>query len=142
MTAQIFYRIGNWCYRKKIPFLPFVFKAIIRVINNCAIDPKTQIGRGTIFGYGGISVVIHKKSIIGENCIIAQNVTIGGKQSSKGTPIIGDNVQIGAGAVILGDIKIGNNVMIGANAVVLKDVESFNVVAGIPAKVIKVIDRS
>lgn len=142
MTAQVFYRIGNWCYRKKIPFLPFFFKALIRVINNCAIDPKTQIGGRTIFGYGGIGVVIHKEAIIGENCIIAQNVTIGGKQLSKGAPIIGNNVQIGAGAVILGDIKIGNNSMIGANAVVLKDVEPFSVVAGVPAKVIKEIEKS
>jgi serine O-acetyltransferase len=138
MTAQIFYRTGNWFYKRKIPLIPSFFKYLIRILNNCAIDPKTKIGRNTVFGYGGIGLVIHKGAIIGENCVISQNVTIGGKQSSLGAPRIGNNVQIGAGAVILGDLIISDNSVIGANAVVVKNVELNNVVAGVPGKVIRV----
>ena len=53
-------------------------------------------------------------------------------------PIIGDNVFIGAGAKILGDITIGDNCVIGANSVVVKSVPSNSIVAGVPAKVLRV----
>lgn len=51
--------------------------------------------------------------------------------------IIGNDVWIGANAVILPGVKIGNGAVIAAGAVVTKDVESYAVVGGVPAKVIK-----
>lgn len=51
---------------------------------------------------------------------------------------IGDHVNIGWGAVINPGLKIGNHVIIGANAVVTKDVPDGCIVAGNPAKIIKV----
>jgi serine O-acetyltransferase len=82
-----------------------------------------------------MSVVIHKKAIIGENCTIGTCVTLGGRgKGIEGAPIIGDNVYISSGAKILGPIRIGNNVIIGANSVVLKDVSDDKTVVGIPAR--------
>jgi len=53
--------------------------------------------------------------------------------------IIGDNVWIGTHAIILPNVKsIGNNAVIGAGAVVTKSVKENTVVAGNPAKVIKI----
>ena len=52
--------------------------------------------------------------------------------------IIGHHVNIGWGAVINPGIKIGNHVIVGANAVVTKDVPDNCIVAGNPAKIIKV----
>lgn len=56
--------------------------------------------------------------------------------------VIGNNVWIGAGATVLDSVKIlGEFVVVAANAVVTKDVmESYCVVAGCPAKIIKTID--
>lgn len=55
---------------------------------------------------------------------------------------IGDNCYIGTGATILGPVTIGDNVTIGAGAVVTKDIPSNVVVAGNPAKIIKVKNES
>ena len=80
--------------------------------------------------------VVHDDAVIGDNCKIFANVTIGNKWSdgknTSGPPKIGNNVVIGAGSVIIGD-----NCVIGANSVVLKDVPPDSVIAGVPAKVIK-----
>ena len=51
---------------------------------------------------------------------------------------IGDHVNIGWGAVINPGLTLGNHVIVGANAVVTKDVPDGCIVAGNPAKIIKV----
>ena len=104
---------------------------------NSSVPASCVLGKGTKFAYGGIGVVIHARAIVGENCLIGQNVTIGGKSGWYEVPIIGDNVEISAGARIIGPVKIGNNVIVGANAVVVKDVPDNCIVAGVPAKIIK-----
>ncbi len=51
---------------------------------------------------------------------------------------IGNDVWIGMGTYIMPGVSIGNGVTIGANSVVTKDVLDYQVVAGTPAKVIKI----
>ncbi|NKI26849.1 serine acetyltransferase [Arenibacter sp. 6A1] len=138
INAYKLYQFSNFLYKKKIPFLPKIIKLLIFLIYNSSIPYQASIGKGTTFGYGGIAVVIHKRAVIGDNCIIGTSVTIGGKSGHLKVPIIGDNVYIATGAKVLGPIKIGNNVIIGANSVVIKDVPDFAVVAGIPARIIKI----
>ena len=137
MSVEKIHKIGNFCVRYKIPFVPFVAKLLIRLIYNCAVDPSTIIGKGTKFAYGGIATVIHKKAVIGENVMIGQCVTIGGRSGIKTLPVIGDGVYIGAGAKILGDVRIDDHSVIGANAVVINDVGKNTVFAGVPAREIK-----
>lgn len=93
--------------------------------------------KGTKFGYGGIAVVMHSRTVIGKNCMIGQCITIGGKSGWYEVLVIGNNVHISAGAKIIGPVRIGNNVEIGANSVVVKDVPSNCVVAGIPARILR-----
>lgn len=105
------------------------------------IPYQADIGEGTVIGYQGIGVVIHKKCVIGTNCHISQNVTLGGGGGPDGgLPILGDNVLLGAGAVILGNVHIGNNAKIGANSVVLSDIPENAVAVGAPARVVKIIE--
>lgn len=54
--------------------------------------------------------------------------------------VIKRNAWIGAGATILPGITIGENAVVAAGAVVSRDVPPNTVVAGIPAKVVKVIE--
>jgi serine O-acetyltransferase len=110
---------------------------LLRIIWSCHIPLDLKIGKNFKVGYNGLGVVIHNRSVIGDNCLISQNVTIGGTSGIYGVPVIGNNVYIGAGACIIGDIKIGNNVIVGANAVVTKDVPNDVVIAGVPARIIK-----
>lgn len=138
MSAIKIYRLANKLYRLHVPVLPHILYRIIYLINNCHIHYATKIGRGTVVGYGGIGVVIHKRAVIGEDCMISSNTTIGGRSGLVDVPVIGDRVYIGTGARVLGNIKIGNDVLIGANAVVISDVPDNAVVAGIPAKVIRI----
>lgn len=133
-----FYKLANFLYRKRIPFLPKLIYYLQYLLFNCAVPAETNIGRGSRFGYGGIAVVIHKRAVIGKKCIIGSGVTIGGTSKKYEVPRIGNQVQISTGAKILGPIKIGDNVIIGANAVVLIDVPSNSIVAGVPAKIIKI----
>ena len=137
MSAIKLYRIAHKLYKLHIPLLPVLFYRLIYVINNCHVHYATEIGEGTVIAYGGIGVVIHKDAVIGRNCVIESNVTIGGKSKNPIVPVIGDNVLIGTGAVILGPVHIGDNASIGAGAVVVNDVPENCVAVGVPARIIK-----
>ena len=50
---------------------------------------------------------------------------------------IGHDVWIGHGAVVRPGVKIGNGAVVGANAVVTHDVGAYEIVAGVPAKTIR-----
>ena len=50
---------------------------------------------------------------------------------------IGNDVWIGMGSYIMPGVSIGNGVTIGANSVVTKDVPDYAIVAGSPARLIK-----
>lgn len=66
----------------------------------------------------------------------------GGNRTIESKPIIvGERVWIGAGAIILPGVTIGKGAVVAAGAVVTKDVEPFTVVAGVPARFLKRIDR-
>ena len=139
LNAIFFYRISRWFYLHHIPILPKVITLLIFLIYNSKVPYQARIGKGTKLGYGGIGVVIHSKTIIGDYCVVGQNVTLGGGNSKyEGVPIIGDNVHISHGACVFGGITIGDNVIIGANSVVNKPVPDNAVVAGVPAKVLRI----
>lgn len=101
----------------------------------CRLPYKVRLGEGTRLGYNGLGTVFHPESVVGRNCVIAQNVTLGSRGKPDDKPAVGDNVYIGPGAKCLGG-RIGSNVVVGANAVVLKEVPDNCVVAGVPAKII------
>lgn len=62
----------------------------------------------------------------------------GGNSRFPGVPVIGNNVYIAKGSIVMGGITIGNNVTIGANAVVTKPVSDNAIVAGVPAKILRI----
>lgn len=142
LNAMFFYRISRWLYLHHIPILPKLITLIIFLIYNSKIPYQANIGKGTFFGYGGVGVIIHSASIIGENCTIGQQVTIGGGNSRyPGVPLIGNNVHINKGAIVFGGITVGDNAEIGANAVVNKPVPANAIVAGVPAKILRIKDE-
>lgn len=94
--------------------------------NNSFIPISAQIGDNIVFPHGLAGIFISQKAIIGDNCVVFHQVTIGSNNlkdsNGYGAPIIGNNVYIGAGAKIIGNVKIGDNVRIGANAVIVNDI--------------------
>lgn len=131
------YRIGHFFHRKGIPILPRLVRFLIFLLYNSDVASSVKIGKRCLFGHSGIGVVIHHRAVIGDDCIIGQGCTVGGRSKHPDVPVIGNKVYIGAGARVLGPIKVGDNVIIAPNAVVLKDVASNCIVGGIPAKVLK-----
>lgn len=130
-------KFANKLYIYKIHVGPKIIYYIQFILFNSSVPYKCKIGKNTKFAYGGIGVVIHERAEIGENCIIGQGITIGGKSKEPNVPKIGNNVYIAAGSRIIGNVTIGDDVVIGANSVVTKNVPSNCIVAGIPAKIIK-----
>ena len=104
------------------------------VITGADIPINTKIGGGLLIPHPN-GIVIHADAVIGVNCLIFQQATIGSKDDSL-PPSIGGHVDIGAGAKLIGNISIGNGAKIGANAVVLIDVPEGKTAVGIPAKII------
>lgn len=139
LNAILFYRVERWMYVHHIPFLPKIIELIIFLLYNSKVPYQAEIGKGSFLGYGGMGVVIHQDSKIGSFVTIGQQVTIGGGNSRfPGVPTIGDYVYIAKGAIVFGGITIGDNVTIGANAVVNKSIPDYAVVAGCPAKIIRI----
>lgn len=136
MRTNYLYSMGHKIHKKGFKRFSKLFDFFNYLLHNSYLPSKSEIGKETIFAYGGIGIVIHERAVIGKHCVIGQGITIGGKSGSKGVPIIEDNVEICAGARILGEINIGHDSIIGANAVVVDDVEPYSVVAGVPAKII------
>jgi serine O-acetyltransferase len=81
--------------------------------------------------------VINGKAELGDNCTLANVLTVGqtNRGNKAGCPKIGNRVFIGAGAVLVGKIVIGDNVLIAPNAYVNFDVPSNSIITGNPAVV-------
>jgi serine O-acetyltransferase len=137
VDALSFYRVGRRLKGWGVPVLPQVVRKLSYYLHNAYVPEDVEIGEGTILGYGGIGIVLHRDTRIGKHCLVSQQVTLGGRSGRPGAPTVGDFVRIGAGAKILGKINIGNYAVIGANAVVLSDVAEGAIVAGVPAREIR-----
>ena len=121
--ALIVYRFFNWLHRSGLPGQPLRFFAerFIEITTGISIPAECTIGHGfRIHHFGGI--IFHPSTVIGNNCTIYQEVTLGDKGGYGGAPIVGDNVTIGAGAKIVGEIRIGKNSKIGALVLVSENV--------------------
>ncbi len=136
MNAISIHRAAYWLHTHNIPFFPKILQIIIFIIYNSYIPYQVKIGYGTKFGHRGISVIINKDTIIGNNVLIRAHVTIGKKYTGGKAPIIGDKVSIGDGAKIIGDVIVGENAQIGANAVVLTNIPPNSIAVGVPARIL------
>ena len=104
------------------------------VVSGADIPLGCRIGGGLLLPHPN-GVVIHGNVVIGPNCLIFQQVTLGA--TGRGVPTLGGHVDVGAGAKVLGKIRVGDHARIGANAVVLRDVPDAATAAGVPAVIIE-----
>lgn len=122
-----------------------IYLLIVDWILGVELPWDTQVGKNIKLHHAR-GLVINHETIIGNNCILRHATTIGNKKlidgSISGSPKIGNNVDIGVNVVILGEITIGDNAVIGAGSVVVKDVPKGAVVAGNPAKIIRMLNKT
>lgn len=111
---------------------------------NISVGDNVFINSGCCFqDQGGIE--IGDNTLIGQQVVIATlNHGLNPKNRQDLIPqkvVIGKNVWIGAHATILPGVTIGDNSVIGAGAVVSKDIPANCIAVGVPARVVKQIDR-
>lgn len=138
--ALTLHRISHRLWMVHLPVAKLVARLMSqagRLLTGIEIHPGAQIGEGVFIDHG-MGVVIGETTIIGDQCLLYQGVTLGGtgKTHGKRHPTLESNVVIGAGAKVLGAIQIGSNTRIGAGSVVLRDVASNSTVVGIPGRVV------
>jgi serine O-acetyltransferase len=131
--------ISHPLYKIKIPFIPRLISQIMRFLTGIEIHPGAKIGKGLFIDHG-MGVVLGETSELGKDCVLFQNVTLGGtgKHAGKRHPTLGNNVLVGVNATLLGPIKIGDNAKIGAETTVInRDVPDNCTVVGAPGRIVK-----
>lgn len=139
-----------------IPLLDII-KLNARIEPGAIIRDKVNIGRNAVIMMGAVinigaeigdGTMIDMNAVVGARGKLGKNVHLGAgaviagvlEPPSHQPVVIEDNVLIGANAVILEGVRIGEGAVIAAGAVVTRDVEPGTVVAGAPAKLIKLVD--
>jgi acetyltransferase-like isoleucine patch superfamily enzyme len=113
-------------------------------------EGRVEIGAKTVIGQE-CTISAYQRVRIGEQCVIADRAMfidfdhgvveverpIRQQGIYKRDVEVGSNVWIGYGACILRGVRVGDNSIVGTNSVVTKDVPANAVVAGIPARIIR-----
>lgn len=128
----------HWLWDHGAKSLARVISQVTRFFTGVEIHPAAQLGRRLFIDHA-MGVVIGETTIVGDDCVLYQGVTLGGtgKESGKRHPTLGNNVTVGAGAKVLGNIHLGDGVKVGGNSVVVKDVPDDCTVVGIPGRVVR-----
>lgn len=127
------YRFGSWARGLPRPLgLPFrVLHAVLRLpwvtLLHVKLDAE-RIGPGFCLIHPHC-VLTAAGTVIGCDCLIFHEVTLGTNIDVSGAPVIGDGVDLYVGARVLGPVSVGNGSMVGANCVVTQDVPPGTVVA-------------
>ena len=139
VRAVIDHRIAHWFYKKGFFFIARSISQSSRKRTGIEIHPGATIGKRLVIDHG-MGIVIGETTIIGDDCLLYQGVTLGGSGKEKGKrhPTLGNNVLVGAGAKVLGSFTVGDNARIAANAVVLNPIPENATAVGVPAKVVRV----
>lgn len=159
LCRQKLYELNNVLPKERRTKIPALVKALFgKTGDNVWLEPPFYCDYGWNIEVGenfsanfGLTILDVGKVVIGDNVMIAPNVSIytaghpihpDSRNSGYeyGLPVtIGNNVWIGGSVVILPDITIGDNVVIGAGSVVTKDIPDNMVAAGNPCKIIREI---
>ena len=148
--------IENNCRNSAIPMLDLK-NVPARIEPGAIIREQVEIGKNAVIMMGAIlnigavvgentmidmGAVLGGRATVGKNCHIGAGTVLAGVvEPASATPVIvEDNVLIGANAVVIEGCRIGHDAVVAAGAVVISDVAPGTVVAGCPARVIKVKD--
>ncbi len=103
----------------------------------------------------GMSNVIIGPVTIGDDVMLAQNIVLSGlnhgyeditivphnQPVTKKEIVIADEVWVGANSIVVAGVQIGKHSIIAGGSVVTKDVPAYSVVAGNPARAIKMYNN-
>ena len=110
------------------------------IMMGAVINIGAVIGEGTMIDMGAI---LGGRATVGRHCHVGAGAVLAGviEPASAKPVIVEDDVLIGANAVVIEGVHIGKGAVVAAGAVVIQDVPENAVVAGCPARVIKMKDE-
>lgn len=110
--ALFFHRIAHFFYNIKLFFIARLISQLTRFFTGIEIHPGATIGKRLMIDHG-MGIVIGETAVIGNDCVIYHQVTLGGtgKEKLKRHPTIGNNVLIGAGSVVLKSVEKNSTVV-------------------------------
>jgi sugar O-acyltransferase (sialic acid O-acetyltransferase NeuD family) len=120
------------------------FASLVHPFTN--VSRRAHVGAGCIVNAGAVIgsnavlgdyTILNRGALIGHDARIGSCCTVGPGANIAGNVDIGDGTFVAQAAVILEGIKIGKEAVIAAGAIVLKDVQPNDMVAGIPAKIVR-----
>jgi serine O-acetyltransferase len=130
-------------YARKNPLFGRLAYLILKLLG-IEIPQSVKIGKGLLIHHGGVGIVVHPNTTLGENVSIYPGVTLGradvhhsADRSNFTQIIVEDNVILGSGSKILGNqgtLRVAAGTVVGANAVLLNSTAQNEIWAGIPAK--------
>lgn len=154
-------RWGMGCDVRRGLHLSLARGGTLHIGERCVIDREMtiecrghlSIGARAIIGHH-CTLAAYESLIIGDDTMLAEMVSIRDHDhgfSALETPIwdqemvcaptiIGRNVWLGAKVTVIKGVSIGDGAIVGANAVVTRDVPANAIVAGVPARVIRMRD--
>ncbi len=140
--AILWHRLSHLLWRNGFKFPARFLSWLARFLTNVDIHPGATIGRAFFIDHGA-GVVIGETAEVGDGVTLYHGVTLGGVSWTPGKrhPTLDDGVLVGAGAKILGPIKVGAGARIGANSVVVEDVPPGVTAVGVPARIVRALDR-
>lgn len=150
--------IENHCSNSGVPLLDL--KDIpARIEPGAIIREKVEIGKNAVIMMGAIlnigavvgegtmidmGAVLGGRATVGRNCHIGAGAVLAGviEPASAQPVIVEDGVMVGANAVLIEGVRVGRGAVVAAGAVVIEDVPAEAVVAGCPARIIKMKDEA
>jgi len=150
--------IENDCRNSAIPMLDkkdiqariepgAIIREQVEIGKNAVIMMGAVINIGAVIGDGtmiDMGAVLGGRATVGKNCHIGAGAVLAGViEPASATPVIvEDGVLVGANAVVIEGVHVGEGAVVAAGAIVIDDVPAGAVVAGCPARVIKMKDAA
>ena len=130
-------RFSNWKYPDIEDGKPTKYNWVVQNLDGFKLGFKTDIGA---FSYINAKkgVTIEDEVQIGSHCSIYSISTI---DNTAGEVVLKENCKIGSHTTILPGVTIGRNSIIGANSLVNKDIPNNVIAFGVPAKVVRKIEK-
>ena len=135
------HRLAHWLWKNGERDFALYLQSRSSEVFQTDIHPAAKFGHG-IFLDHATGLVVGETAEVGDDVSMLHHVTLGGsgKQTGDRHPKIRKGVLIGAGAAILGNIVVGEHARVASGSVVLHPVPPHATVAGVPAKVVRIVE--